>query len=288
MANKKRDWKGLLKSLGFPENPREIDNAIQCARRSMNIGDFAELMEISEEAPFPITEGTFLAGGAVLGWVTGQPYGDLDYFGRSLTDCETVCSALMEHGYEYNSYQGEQELIEQWNDGPWNPSFPIRDWYVDRWGLSDDGSVHREIMDTEADKTDWVRALNFTRSKARPAQVVLFQRGCPEEIVSTFDLSVCEWAIDRENVYWGAYAVQDTARRIVRLDTIHHPYSTWRRVAKYMNKGYGVSNDVLLKISDAVSNYANSRIMADLPPTPRHSTGLHSSSYSNSSYRNGD
>lgn len=75
------------------------------------------------------------------------------------------------------------------------------------------------------------------------------------EVVSTFDLSPCMWALDNAgSIAFGRHTPHDTRRKRMRIHRITYPMSTMRRIIKYAKKGYFACNGTLTTASMALAD----------------------------------
>lgn len=73
-------------------------------------------------------------------------------------------------------------------------------------------------------------------------------------VVSSFDLSPCQFAIDINHIYVGRYAAKDLKNRRLRVNRITFPLSTLKRICKYSAKGFFACHVVLTQASYAMVN----------------------------------
>lgn len=66
-----------------------------------------------------------------------------------------------------------------------------------------------------------------------------------EQLLHTFDVDACRFAYDGENVYTDRAAICSVKKREVTLHNVTHPNATFKRMMKYRDKGYKVTNEAV-------------------------------------------
>ena len=145
---------------------------------------------------------------------------------------------MLSKGYAYQNYIGElTETVPVDDDNPFlfgiNDPQPveldvkdIKSWYKGEHGTYLPAETIA-IPDEHYENQELVRALNFWKAGDEVIQqVILFIKGTPQQVISTFDLSISQIATDGECMYWGKHTMQDLIRGRMRVERIHHPMST--------------------------------------------------------------
>jgi hypothetical protein len=84
-------------------------------------------------------------------------------------------------------------------------------------------------------------AVEFRAPDARVVQVVLGHlHPSPAAMFRTFDLSVCQIALDGGTLYLSEAARRDILERRVGVSHVNHPVLTLRRLLKYDRRGFRV------------------------------------------------
>jgi hypothetical protein len=209
-----------------------------------------------------------LAGSSILAWLTGGESSDFDYFPATIQDAQLFANYLLDKGHKLVGYQGDTNWVEQvFGEDKLPDPRKIEEWYPSAWHAESlPGNLHP--LATTADMPEEIiRALNFKKAGSeKMKQIVLLIRGNPAEVINTFDFSISQWAIDGENIYWGEYTLQSTATRRVRINCIHHPLSTMRRMLKYASRKYFFCSGTMLEIARGMTYFADARVDAGLDP----------------------
>lgn len=66
-----------------------------------------------------------------------------------------------------------------------------------------------------------------------------------ETMLHTFDINACRFAYDGENVYTDREALRSVKKREVTLHNVMYPNATFKRMMKYRDKGYRVTNEAV-------------------------------------------
>ena len=148
------------------------------------------------------TTRTYMAGGAVLSWVTGEENGgDSDFY---FTDPKAL--------------DGFELVVTQ----------------MFRFVSTHQTEYARSYFHPESYAT-----LQAVDGMAREYDGMFKQlNGKPHEILKRFDIGVCRWAVDSESVYTTAATIREVLSRSIRLYDIWNQHITAHRVTKYIKKGY--------------------------------------------------
>lgn len=270
---KKSKWDSLFSAVGLPLLSEIDEETPPLSITSMSIKEFRKNFKIQGRmigsGYYPErNESWCLAGSAVLAWITGGKSNDYDYFVKSIDDAQLLANRLLNKGYKLVGYQGDEEWVER-TFGKNNLPDPknIAEWYP---SPNHEENLPRSLdplVGTTDVPEELIRALNFKKAGAKKTrQIVLLIRGNPEDVIDTFDFSISQWAMDGENIYWGKYTLQSTATKRVRINCIHHPLSTMRRMLKYAHRGYFFCSGTMLEIARGVTYFADARIAEGLDP----------------------
>lgn len=69
-----------------------------------------------------------------------------------------------------------------------------------------------------------------------------------EEVIASFDFTICQFAFDGERLTCGEYALWDLGRRRLVINRITYPVSTMRRLLKYTKQGFRACGGCLASI----------------------------------------
>lgn len=268
---RERRFQPLLKELGLPLKVEDYTEDTTVSVPQMPLKDFTKLLKL-KGVPVGnafVHADQCIAGSAVLAWITGEyESNDYDLFPRDIVSAEWNARTLEEGGWKLDGYTGEKARVVEIMGEEWEPTtHDVWDWYSRLGNTNDAEELPMQMLPPVLPATEMVRALNFKREGTKKkAQVILCIRGTPSQVIDTFDFSICQWAHNGTDIFWGAYAIQDMMRARVRIVRIHHPMSTMRRMVKYSGRGYFFCNGAMLQIAEAVSLFARSRRAWGLDP----------------------
>lgn len=93
--------------------------------------------------------------------------------------------------------------------------------------------------------------------EGRVVQLIRFAYYSPVSLISTFDFTVCQFAVAREGpdvrFYAGGSSFEDLKKRVIRINHIDRPLATMRRLLKYARKGFNAPDETLLVVARAVA-----------------------------------
>ena len=210
--------------------------------------------------PWPVlpVSGWWLAGGAVLAWLLDGPWvaGDLDVFCQDVSAAHACVLALEEQGGRLTGLS-TWNVLACWRCGsrvgrqrPWTPFMAPRLLTCQTCLSSLDAHATNERQarvaqllpltpDTVASLG--LMAVEFQAPDARAVQVVLGHlHRSPAAMFRTFDLSVCQIALDADTLYLSEAARCDILERRVGVSHVNHPVLTLRRLLKYDRRGFRV------------------------------------------------
>lgn len=76
----------------------------------------------------------------------------------------------------------------------------------------------------------------------------------PEEVIDSFDFTICQFVYDGISLYCSDTALWDLARKRLVINKVTYAVSTLRRIIKYTNQGFyacgGCLTDMLTKVVD--------------------------------------
>lgn len=73
------------------------------------------------------------------------------------------------------------------------------------------------------------------------------------ELIDSFDITACRYSMDGSDRVLTSYsAIRDTLKKRINLHSIEYPVATMKRIAKYVSKGYVLTNDAAVKFTDSV------------------------------------
>lgn len=199
--------------------------------------------------------GWWLAGGAVLEWLLGAHWvaGDLDVFCHDLNAVRACLRSVEAQG-------GRLIGLSTWRGracwrcglllGPtrWWAPFLSPDLAIcqrcrrTRVASAPEARVAELLALTpESVASLGVMAVELRAPDARTVQVVIGPlHASPAAMFRSFDLSVCQIALDADAVYLSESARRDILERRVGVSHVNHPLLTLSRLVKYRRRGFRV------------------------------------------------
>ncbi len=203
---------------------------------------------------------SWIAGGTVLRWLCGTLNGwkanrpDIDFYFPSIEALNHTACAMLEEGYSFerlycwqlratshdaNKAQQSRELaiddVRRTTLLDWLRN--LRNWRND--DRSSEQRIEFEPLTIEAVEQKRVVAVEFQAPLGDILQLVtVVFRPTPKDLFSTFDFSICQFAVDDRFLYFGEYAWNDLFRNRFRLGHINYPPATLWRLIKYVRRGF--------------------------------------------------
>lgn len=81
--------------------------------------------------------------------------------------------------------------------------------------------------------------------------VVHYLPGTPEEVINSFDFSICQAATDGHNIWVGENTVEDLTAKRLRINSISNA-SSGLRLAKYIGRGYTIEPEESKKLYELI------------------------------------
>lgn len=156
-----------------------------------------------------------IAGGSVLNWIWGENTNtDIDFFFKDQESSEIFVEFIKGIGFKLSGktsyaetyFEKEQALILQVVNG------------------------FRTIRNNSLfliDYDEGPKSLSFY--------------GMPFDVISSFDIHLCRFAVDNEYIYTTKYAIQSLFRMTVSVTGKQRDYAMVGRLLKYVNKGFVLS-----------------------------------------------
>lgn len=95
---------------------------------------------------------------------------------------------------------------------------------------------------------------NFEDNKTLKVQSIFFKYyDNPEEIINSFDYTLCQLVYDGEQLYCGDYALWDIARKKLVINKITFATASVRRMIKYALQGYTVCGGAITHVLNSVA-----------------------------------
>jgi len=109
--------------------------------------------------------------------------------------------------------------------------------------------------------------LTTLRKFGRPKVQIIseFQYKNPRMLIESFDLLASRFAYDGEFIYYFISSAKSALRKETTLGVITYPMATFKRLIKYSEKGYKITNDSIESFVEQVSKmgYVDGRFYID-------------------------
>lgn len=111
------------------------------------------------------------------------------------------------------------------------------------------------LRQTDINTTYKVNYLNNENQRKEIKIQEIFVNGydSPEELLKSFDFTICQFAYDGENLYAGDYSFHDLGRKRIVINNITYPVSSMRRLIKYTQQGYYACQGTMTSFLNIVS-----------------------------------
>lgn len=83
---------------------------------------------------------------------------------------------------------------------------------------------------------------------------------CMEHLLDTFDLDACRFAYDGETFITTRRSIRSVKTKNITLNSIEYPNATFKRLLKYRDKGYKITNDCIESFTKSVWDKGFNRI----------------------------
>jgi len=212
---------------------QKYDMAEFWARSSDHDFDKSEFKQTLDALPQCTPEGPWVAGGALRRLITGKPVdSDIDFFFRDEEQYAEWVKDVEELGAKKlssNDHQVTYDLALEINDWPKGES-----------------SFADAVRGGEVDP--------FLKRVSVEIQGVhfLFYRDL-EQVLDSFDFTICQLGYDGDNMYVGDYTLWDLARKKLALHKLSYGLSTVRRLLKYQTQGFNACSGCLTQILESVA-----------------------------------
>jgi hypothetical protein len=195
------------------------------------------LTQLLADLPLPEPNKRWVAGGALRRALLGMPLdSDVDYFFSSEEEFERFCKQLEEWAAkEFGFFKIIDKKENEFNTQYVLESTP----YVNADIFSANAEEDKTPIDLTPKKTV-VQAIRFQYYKG------------PQEIIDSFDFTLCQFVTDSENVYCGDFSVMDTLKKRLVVNKITYPVASLRRILKYTSQGFYMCGGAMQKFLQAV------------------------------------
>lgn len=104
---------------------------------------------------------------------------------------------------------------------------------------------HHEQWEGYSEKAERTIAVQCIRFQYYPS---------PDEVLDSFDFTVCQFAFDGEHIFAGEYAMWDLGRKRLSINKVTFPLSSMRRLLKYTRQGFTACDGCLAALATAISD----------------------------------
>jgi hypothetical protein len=94
--------------------------------------------------------------------------------------------------------------------------------------------------------------ISFKKDKIKIQLVTKFYYRDIEHLIDTFDITACRHATDGKFITTKYSSVRDTLNKKINLHRINFPNSTLKRIQKYIQKGFVLTNPAIEKYVDRI------------------------------------
>jgi hypothetical protein len=105
---------------------------------------------------------------------------------------------------------------------------------------------------TITNHNDFNTALNWRDRKVQAIHINYYSS--PEEVLDSFDYTICQFLTDGKTLFTGEYSLWDLARKKLAVHKITYPVASTRRMIKYTNQGFyacaGCLQSLLLTVKE--------------------------------------
>jgi len=174
----------------------------------------------------------------------------------------------------FNTFVERSGIELDYDNGPWIAGGAIRRAIMRKPANESDIDLffknEKQMLETQEKllKCGYVKSLEtahsaFFQLKKAPSDFLgnLFTRinlvfihfyDCPEEIIDTFDYTICQFATDLKTLVCGQYSLFDLANRRLRIHTITYPNASLRRMVKYGKQGFTACDGTIVEFIQIV------------------------------------
>jgi hypothetical protein len=214
-----------------------------------------------------LNEQSWMIGGAVLRWLSGESsgrragggVGDFDFAFPSLEALRRTQQAMTDQGYVFSrhvAFDPDRRLTR---------GQVVRKVFT---GVSPDAGKVQLIKEGERGSV----AVELISPEGDLIQLItLYIKPSPVVVISECDFSICQFALDGPYLYAGPSALHDLLNYQLRLGYVRHPPTTLRRIIKYMRRGFRPDARTVLTVSAGVwrwykSYFGEARRRRSQPP----------------------
>ena len=194
----------------------------------------------------------WLAGGGVLRWLCSvgeareSDRGDFDFFFPSLDALNATARRMLAQGFTVEGYRFAAQTRAEFLSGSFN-----RDRRSEIWGA--DG----QLAPLTAELVNRLR-LSYLELRSPSGDAVQLVASCfatPLKTVLSFDLSICQFAVDHCHFSFGPWAMSDLLHNRWRLVNLMWPRATFLRMFRYARRGFRPYVGSALRLSAAFAAF---------------------------------
>lgn len=84
--------------------------------------------------------------------------------------------------------------------------------------------------------------------------------GSMENLLNTFDIDACRFAYDGEKFITTRRSIRSVKTKNITLNQVEYPNATFKRLLKYRDKGYKITNETIESFTNSVWNMGLNRV----------------------------
>lgn len=122
----------------------------------------------------------------------------------------------------------------------------------DKYSCETSKQIINGILTTQGFKLKYSNHFNETWcNKDIKIQLIKKEYGSIEDILNSFDFTICQFAILGDVLYTGPYSLWDLGRKRLVVNKITYPLASMRRVIKYTKQGFYACDGCLATIMES-------------------------------------
>jgi hypothetical protein len=264
-----RQRRALLDLLGLPH---DLPADAEPTRSSVPV---AELRSILTELPRPeladwLGPEQWLAGGAVLRWLCGTKARrghteDHDFYFPSVARLNAAARRFMDRGYRFRCFRSRRAMCqlcgrvgEEIPGAAWPTEFlpvrRVRCRTCGDFGGQDAPSLPPERLlpltpELIAEHGIFALELVAPIGSGMVHLAAVAVKPTPYELVTGFDFSIVQFALDDTRLHFGPHAWTDLLRGRLRLEVSNDPLDNFNRLKKYRSRGFRPYLETVVRVA---------------------------------------
>ena len=264
-----RQRRALLDLLGLPH---DLPADAEPGRSSISV---AALRSVLTELPRPelaewLGPEQWLAGGAVLRWLCGTKSRrghteDHDFYFPSVRGLNAAGRRFMDRGYRFRCFRSRRVMCqlcgragEEVPGAAWPTEFlpvrRVRCAVCGDFGGRDAASLPPERLlqlTPELIDENGIFALELVapNGSGMVHLAAIAIKPTPYEVVTGFDFSIVQFALDDSHLHFGPHAWTDLLRGRLRLEVSNSPVDNFVRLKKYRDRGFRPYLETVMRVA---------------------------------------